>query len=216
VPLAIRWGRRIAGGRTVDDFINVRDFAPTFLEAAGLPPAGTMTGRSFLDVLQSRKSGVVDASRNLMLIGKERHDLGRPHDWGYPARAIRTKEFLYIRNYEPDRWPAGDPETGYRNVDDSPTKTFLISSFDKFYNMSFGKRPAEELYRVSTDPDCVHNLATDLKYASGKRELREKMEELLRSEGDPRMLGRADFFDTIQYTGPRKHAYDTWLRNHQQ
>ncbi|MCC6363978.1 MAG: sulfatase [Bryobacterales bacterium] len=216
VPLAIRWGKRIAAGRAVDDFINVRDFAPTFLAAAGLPPAGTMTGRSFLDVLASRKSGVVDASRNVMLIGKERHDLGRPHDWGYPVRAIRTKEFLYVRNYEPDRWPAGDPETGYRNVDDSPTKTFLISGFDSYYNMSFGKRPAEELYRVSTDPDCVHNLATDLKYASGKRQLREKMEELLRSEGDPRMLGRADFFDTIQYTGPRKHAYDTWLRNHRQ
>jgi hypothetical protein len=151
-----------------------------------------------------------------MLIGKERHDLGRPHDWGYPVRAIRTKEFLYVRNYEPDRWPAGDPETGYRNVDDSPTKTLLISGFDKYYNMSFGKRPAEELYRIATDPDCVHNLAPDLQYATDKRKLREKMEELLRSEGDPRMLGRADFFDTIQYTGPRKHSYDNWLRNHQQ
>ena len=57
LPLAIRWGG-IKGGRVVDDFINVRDFAPTFLELAGREPHANMTGKSFLDVLQSGKSGV--------------------------------------------------------------------------------------------------------------------------------------------------------------
>ena len=120
-----------------------------------------------------------------------------------------------MRNYEPDRWPAGDPETGYRNVDDGPTKEFLLSGFDEYYKMSFGTRPAEALYLVKTDPDCINNVATDLKYAQTKRQLLEKMEETLRGEGDPRMLGRADFFDTIEYTGPRKHSYDNWLKNRQ-
>ena len=212
IPLAVRWGKHIAGGRVIEDFINTRDYAPTFLELAGLPPAGTMTGKSFLDVLKSGRSGRVDPARNLMLIAKERHDLGRPNDWGYPVRAIRTPEFLYVRNYEPERWPAGNPETGYRNCDDGPTKDFLLSGFDQYYRMSFGKRPAEELYLISQDPECMKNLATDLKYAQAKRQLRERMEEYLRGEGDPRMLGRADFFDTIQYTGPRKHAYDEWLK----
>ena len=64
-----------------------------------------MTGRSFLDVLKSGKSGMVDATRNVMLVGKERHDLGRPHDAGYPVRAIRTLQYLYVRNYEPDAGP---------------------------------------------------------------------------------------------------------------
>ena len=213
IPLAIRWGNGFKGGRVIDDFINVRDFAPTFLELAGLERAPTMTGTSFLDILRSGKSGVVDPSRNVMLIGKERHDLGRPHDWGYPVRAIRTEKFLYVRNYEPDRWPAGNPETGYRNCDNSPTKSFLLSKFDKYYRMSFGKRPAEELYLVGEDPDNLHNLAYDQRYAQTKRELRERMEEMLRGEGDPRMLGRAEVFETIDYTGSRKHAYDTWLRN---
>ena len=213
IPMAVRWGKNIQPGRVIDDFINTRDFAPTFMELAGREPAGTMTGRSILDVLKSGKSGTVDASRNLMLVGKERHDLGRPHDWGYPVRAIRTKDFLYVRNFEPDRWPAGDPETGYRNVDASPTKEFLLSGFDEYYRMSFGKRPMEELYVIPTDPECIKNLAKDPKHAQTKRQLREKMEELLRGEGDPRMLGHADFFDTIEYTGSRKHAYDTWLEN---
>jgi arylsulfatase A-like enzyme len=213
ITLAARWGAGMQGGRTVDDFINFRDLAPTFCEAAGVPAAPTMTGKSFLDVLKSGKSGIVDDSRDVMLIGKERHDLGRPNDAGYPVRAIRTRDFLYVRNYHPERWPAGDPETGYRNVDDGVTKRVLLSGFDEYYRLSFGKRPAEELYHVSEDPDCIKNLATDLQFAQVKREMLERMNRMLKEEGDPRALGQEEFFDTIQYTGPRKHAYDTWLKN---
>jgi arylsulfatase A-like enzyme len=213
IPLAIRWGRNIRGGRVVHDFINARDFAPTFLEIAGLQPARTMTGRSFTDLLRSERTGMIDPSRSVMLIGKERHDLGRPYDRGYPVRAIRTADYLYIRNYEPDRWPVGNPETGYRNCDDGPTKQLLLSSFDEHYRMSFGKRSAEELYAMKSDPECMKNVAVDLQYARVKRELREKMEHMLREEGDPRMTGNAAFFDAIDYHGSRKHAYDTWLRN---
>ncbi|MGH9630476.1 MAG: sulfatase family protein [Bryobacteraceae bacterium] len=213
LPLAVRWSKHFPGGRVVDDFINARDFAPTFMEAAGVDPGPTMTGKSFLDILKSGKSGRIDPERDVMLIGKERHDLGRPNDHGYPVRAIRTPGYLYVRNYEPDRWPAGNPETGYRNVDDSPTKQFLLEGFDKYYRMSFGKRPSEELYLIKTDPDCIHNVASDLKHAMVKRDLRERMEEMLRAEGDPRMLGNEEFFETIDYVGSRKHAYDTWLKN---
>jgi hypothetical protein len=139
--------------------------------------------------------------------------LGRPRDQGYPVRAIRTPEFLYVRNFEPDRWPAGDPETGYRNVDDGPTKRALLNGFDEYYRMSFGKRPPEELYDMKTDPECLKNLAADLKHANTKRQLRERMEQMLREEGDPRMTGNAQFFDTIQYTGPHTHSYDEWLKH---
>jgi N-sulfoglucosamine sulfohydrolase len=213
LPMAIRWGKHIAGGRVISDFINFRDFAPTFMEIAGLHPASSMTGRSFLDVLKSGKSGIVDSTRNVMLIGKERHDLGRPHDWGYPVRAIRTLQYLYVKNYEPDRWPAGNPETGYPNVDDGPTKTSVLSQQDKFYEMSFGKRPSEELYLIEKDPDCMQNLATDPQHAAIRNQLRERMEKMLKEEGDPRMLGNAAFFDTIKYTGPDGHSYDNYLKN---
>lgn len=213
IPLAVRWGSAMKGGRVVDDFINFRDLAPTFLEAAGLPRAATMTGKSFLDVLTSNRTGVVDASRDFMIVGKERHDLGRPNDWGYPVRAIRTREFLYVRNYEPDRWPVGNPETGYRNCDPSPTKDLLTSAFDEHYLMSFGKRPAEELYDLKADAECIRNLAWDLRFAATKRQLQQKMNDTLRAEGDPRALGRAEFFDTIQYTGPRRHSYEEWLKH---
>jgi N-sulfoglucosamine sulfohydrolase len=213
IPLAVRYGKHIQPGRLIDDIVNTRDFAPTFLELAGLKAPASMTGKSFLDVLKSGKSGIVDSSRDAMIIAKERHDVGRPNDAGYPVRAIRTHEWLYIRNYMPDVWPAGMPETGYRDVDDSPTKTFLLSRFDDYYKLNFGKRPPEELYRISSDPDCLQNLARNLDHALVMRELRSRMESTLRQEGDPRFNGNASFFDTIQYTGPRPHAYENFIRN---
>ncbi|MBM3760103.1 MAG: DUF229 domain-containing protein [Acidobacteria bacterium] len=213
IPLAIRYGKHIQPGRVIDDIINTRDFAPTFLELAGLKAPPSMTGKSFMDVLKSGKSGTVDASRDAMIIAKERHDIGRPNDAGYPVRAIRTKEFLYIRNYTPDVWPAGMPETGYRDVDDGPTKTFLLSRFDDYYKLNFGKRPAEELYVLATDPDCIKNEARNLDYAMIMRGLRDRMEKTLREEGDPRFNGNASFFDTIQYTGPKNHSFDNWIKN---
>ena len=140
----------------------MRDFAPTFLEAAGVDsPRNRCPGAVFWTCSRASKSGRVDAARDRVLLGKERHDLGRPFDQGYPVRAIRTPEFLYVLNYEPDRWPVGNPETGYRDCDDGPTKTCITSRFDEYYRLCFGKRPREELYRITDDPDCVKNLATD-------------------------------------------------------
>lgn len=214
LPLAVRWGAKAPPGRVVDAFVNVRDFAPTFLQAAGLPVPATVTGHSFLGLITGAPPSPNDPPRDRMLVGKERHDLGRPLDVGYPVRAIRSPEFLYVHNYEPDRWPAGNPETSYPNVDNSPTKTLITSRFDQFYRLCFGKRPREELYRVADDPACVNNLASDPKHRAIKEQLRDEMESLLRDEGDPRMLGLGWIFDTYEYIGDRAHSYDAWLKNH--
>ncbi|HEX3871145.1 MAG TPA: sulfatase [Pirellulales bacterium] len=213
LPLAMRWGKGIKPGRKIDDFINVRDFAPTYLELAGLKPHAQMSGRSLVNVLRSKKSGTIEADRNVMIAGKERHDIGRPHDWGYPVRAIRTPEFLYIHNYFPDRWPACDPETDYGNCDPSPTKDLLKAMGGYYYDISFGKRPADALYRMPDDQECIYNLATDPFYASKMHELREQMLATLRDEKDPRALGNGRIFDTYQYLGSRKKGYETWLNS---
>ena len=212
IPLAIRWGRRIKPGRVVSDFINVRDFAPTFLAAASLEVPPSMSGHGFLGVLASDQSGQVDPTRNRMVIGKERHDLGRPDDQGYPIRAIRTPDYLYIRNYEPDRWPVGNPETGYGNCDNGPTKTLLSSQFNESYRLCFGKRPAEELYQVKIDPDCMKNLATDPALQELKQSLRTEMEASLRQDKDPRMFGRGAIFESYPFLGGKTRSYESWLK----
>ncbi|NNJ24932.1 sulfatase family protein [Alienimonas chondri] len=216
VPLAVM-GPGVAAGdgladgpRTVDDFINVRDFAPTFLELANLPRPESFTGQSMLDLLTASEGGKLREGPDEMLVGKERHDVGRPDDVGYPVRAIRTPEYLYIRNFTPERWPAGNPETGYRNVDDSPTKSALTKQFNNYYALSFGKRPAEELYQLPLDRDNMRNLAEDAAHRGAKTRLRNRMYELLEAEGDPRMTGRAWVFDDYRYTGRATHGWEAF------
>lgn len=210
LPLAMRWGKEIKPGRVVDDFINVRDFAPTFLELAGLKSHEQITGKSLVNIIKSEKSGFVE-NRDFMLVGKERHDLGRPNDWGYPVRAIRTKDFLYVHNYHPERWPACDPETDFGNCDPSPTKELLKALGGTYFEMSFGKRPADELYRLSDDPYGIRNLANDPSFAGVMSDLKEKLFTQLKEEKDPRALGNGAIFDTYKYVSSRKKGYDTWL-----
>ncbi len=211
LPLAMRWGRGIKPGRVVEDFINVRDFAPTYLELAGVAPHPQITGRSLAAILRSSQSGWIE-NRAEMLIGKERHDLGRPHDLGYPVRALQTKDFLYVHNFHPDRWPVGNPETDFGNCDPGPTKEFLKTIGGDYYELSFGKRGPDELYDLRTDPEGVNNLAHDLAYAGTLETMRARMMKLLTEDQDPRALGQAAIFDTYRYTGPRGKDYDTWLK----
>lgn len=211
LPLAMRWGEVIKPGRVIEDFINVRDLAPTYLELAGLPVHSQMTGKSLVNILRSDKSGWVE-NRDVMLVGKERHDIGRPNDLGYPVRAIRTKEFLYVHNFHPERWPACNPETDFGNCDPSPTKEVIKALGGHFFELSFGKRLPDELYRLKDDPECVRNLANDLAHKEVVDELRQRMLQMLRAEADPRALGNGAIFDTYKYVGGRQKGYETWLK----
>ncbi len=161
-------------------------------------------GRSLTEIFQSTADGVVCADRDHVLIGKERHDIGRPHDWGYPIRGIVKGHFLYLRNFEPTRWPAGNPETGYLNTDGSPTKTQILNmrragSDPKFWTSAFGKRPEEQMFNVVDDPECMNDLAGDPKYLKLKEAMKKQMVAELREQKDPRMFGRGHIFDEYEY-----------------
>ena len=188
VPLAIRWPRIVEAGRQVADFVSLADLAPTFLEAAGLPVPEEMTGRSLIPVLAAAGSGRIDPARDHVLTGRERHTQAQeaPSLAGYPMRAIRTAEWLYIRNLEPDRWPSGCPEGStqgwpFADCDAGPTKQFLIDQHDDptlrhFHDLAFAKRPAEELYDLAADPGQLRNLAVDPAHAAVKADLARRLE----------------------------------------
>ncbi len=222
LPLAIMWKDGIRNpGRVVDDFVNFIDFAPTFLELADIPEAASgmqpIQGRSLTDIFLSRQAGVVNPDRDHVLIGKERHDVGRPHDWGYPIRGIIKGGYLYIRNFEPTRWPAGNPETGYLNCDGSPTKTVCLEARQnpdtrKYWEWNFGKRPAEELYHIAEDPECLTNLATGEEYQELKQALQDQLVAELTDQGDPRMFGEGHVFDEYLYADTRtRHFYERYM-----
>ena len=220
LPLAIMWADGIpAPGRAVDDFVSFIDLAPTMMEAAGvdwersgMQPA---TGRSLMNILLSSASGRVDSTRDHVLIGKERHDVGRPNDAGYPIRGIVTDDLLYLRNYETDRWPACNPETGYLATDASPTKTEVLnlrrSGDATFWQLSFGKRPGEELYDLNNDPACIRNLAEDPAFADAKSKLQEQLETELKEQDDPRMFGNGDIFDAYPNATQWAGHYEKFL-----
>ena len=221
LPLAAMWKRGIRHpGRQVDDYVCFIDLAPTFLELAGIDPeqAGMqpITGRSLTEIFQSTRSGRCIAQRDHVLIGKERHDVGRPHDIGYPIRGIVKGGFLYLHNFEPDRWPAGDPVTGYLNTDGSPTKTECLQArhapeTKRYWDWSFGKRPVEELYDIRKDPDCLDNLATQAAFGQRKAALKEQLFNELRAQGDPRMSGRGHIFDQYPYAdGKTSQFYERY------
>jgi len=225
-------GPGVQGGRVVDDFINLMDLAPTFLEAGNVKPPEVMTGRSFWNVLQSDRAGQVDPDRSWVITGRERHvAAAREGNLPYPHRALRTRDFLYIRNFAPDRWPMGTPRfTGradlpsqellekntfvaFADLDASPTKAWLVRQFglDEWkwhYNYAFGKRPGEELYDLANDPDQTTNLADNPEYASQKRRLSRQLIDTLTQAGDPRVIGDGRTFDRPPYSDlpgkPRK------------
>jgi N-sulfoglucosamine sulfohydrolase len=209
IPLTIMWKNGInSPGRIVNDYVNMTDLAPTFLEAAGIAPKKSgmrpMQGKSLFNIFNSTKSGQIDLTRNFQLVGQERHDYGRPKDVGYPVRGMHKNGFLYLKNYEPDRWPACNPETGYLNCDGGATKTMLLNNrrkgIDKYYwQLSFGKRPNEEMYDLTKDPDCVHNLAQRPTYQSIKKDMQKEMEAKLLAQGDLRMQGFGHLYE--QYPG---------------
>jgi len=223
VPLAIRWPERLAAGVEVDAFVSLTDLAPTFLEAAGLPRPAAMTGRSLIALIEAGndeaavETAVAVDGRDFVLTGKERHVPAQeaPEVGGYPSRAIRTHDFLYIRNFRPDRWPNGTPNheqaaypgAWYADTDNGPTKTYMIENRDRdaehrrLYDLSFAKRPAVELYDLRSDPDQQVNVADDPEYAATRDELGERLMERLRETGDPRATGGGDVFDAYEYLG---------------
>lgn len=207
VPLVIRWGDRAPGGRVVNDLIGFVDIMPTILEAAGVrppPSAPPIAGRSFLQLLTSTNCGWVDPSRTEVWAARERHSSARHGNLSYPMRALRTPEFLYIRNFRPQRWPAGDPvvlqddgtpagpHSGYKDIDESPTLAAMIeragdSEEGRFLKWAVARRPAEELYDIRVDPDCLWNLAGNPDYQRVLDQLARRLETYLRETGDPRL-----------------------------
>jgi len=210
VPLAIRWGAKAQGGRRVDDLVSLCDLAPTLLAAAGIEAPDQMTGRSLLPLLESNTSGQADAARDHVLTGVERHVFATP------ARAIRTADHLYIRNFNPNtwetgqgdgpvpiydfsrrHWPSGAEAFSY-NVDPSPTKQFMLlnpehAAVTPVYDLAFGRRPEEELYDLSVDPEQVNNVANNPAYGDAKQALAARLEAELKASADPRILLTSDW-----------------------
>lgn len=210
VPLAIRWPKGIRNsGRSVESFVNLSDLAPTFLQAVGLEPPEMMVAHSLLAIFADDAGGNRDAA----YIAMERHDGCRAGGKGYPCRAIRTKDYLYIYNFEPTRWPSGSPDPSvcarsipFGEIDSSPTKTYMMDHRNEhgvaeLAELAFGMRSAEELYDLKKDPYQLENLAGSTNYNAIQNTLRGNLFDHLAETRDPRIIGGKVDWDYYPYYG---------------
>ena len=205
------------GGRVVDDIVRLPDLAPTFMEVGGVKPPDGLYGKTLLPLLMSDQSGQIDPERTWAITGRERHvATAREGNLPYPMRSLHTKDFVYIKNFAPDRWPLGVPgavtdasepsqkelenntHIAYADMDASPTKAWMVqhrndSQWKWLYDFAFGKRPAEELYDLKKDPDMVINLAGEEGYAKKKAELADQLMAKLKEANDPRVSDDVPF-----------------------
>jgi len=232
VPLAIRYPKKFKAGRIIDDRIGFVDFAPTLLEltATELKTMMPISGKSFRNILESDQEGTVDKTRNYSFVGRERHSSSRYQNLGYPQRAVFSEEYALIWNMKPERWPAGAPQkydskdttallpmygldeggtyitdAAFTDVDDCPTKTYLIENMEtdsivRYFDYSYGKRPEFELYDIKQDPYCLNNLSGVSELQTIELNLKKTLLEELRKSKDPRIVG------------PDKEIFDSYKR----
>lgn len=197
VPLAIYWFGKIKEGEVCDEIVSLVDLAPFVLKAAGIQRDEQKKGGSF---------SFPEEENSIAVAGRERHSSARYNNEGYPIRALRTERFLYIRNYTPDRWPAGDPcsidgngnltpmHSAYFDIDGNCRSwEFIVANRDTFDIYPFFlkatvKRPYEELYDIKSDKGCLHNLVGNNLYQDDLLWLRSKMDSILKQTQDLRFI----------------------------
>ncbi|MGQ8337771.1 sulfatase family protein [Sunxiuqinia sp. A32] len=232
VPFAVRFPKEFPGNRIVSNPISFVDLAPTILELTNTEKKDMLpiSGKSLLEILKSKKQGIVNPNRKYVLAGRERHSSSRYKNWGYPQRLIRSKDFLLVWNLNPERWPAGapqaiipetngvlaplygidesgkhHPEWAFTDIDASPTKSCIIENWNNneisyFFNLALAKRPEFELFDINRDPFCLNNLSGKPEFIAIENKLKSSLQSELEKTGDPRIVG------------PDKEIFDSYIR----
>lgn len=177
VPLLIRWPARIPAGQVIDDLVSLIDLAPTCLALTGTPANGRLHGRSLWPLEKAAASAPdhLIASRD------------RCGDADDRIRAVRTKRFKYLRNYQPSipyTHQSSYKEMGYPMLP-LMREAFRNGQLNSIQAAFFSSdRPAEELYDLDSDPWETQNLATDPAHAQTLSDLRAKLDAWITQTGD--------------------------------
>ena len=240
VPLAMRWGKNISKGLEIESPVSLVDLAPTIFEATQVEPklSYTLSGNSLMGMM--KKGFTESIPPSFAFSGRERHSSSRFHSLGYPQRALRTPDFLYIYNFRPERWPSGAPQkygkgnypddveihqkqlgpmhSAYHDIDACPTMDFMVENrkgdFGKYLEWAVNIRPEAELFSISDDPGCLENLAENPRYKTVKDSLHQVLQTYLTETGEPRMNGTGDVWETYpRYSRLRAFPAPTWTIN---
>lgn len=180
VPFVAVWPGVIRPESKSEALVSLIDLLPTLVEAAGGAAPDDIDGKSFLEVLQGRR-------------GEHRERIFTTHSGdgrmnAYPMRSVRTRDWKYIRNLQPDaRYSThidlGKPVDGSEYwqswVEAGRTDPAAAAVVNRYHS-----RPAEELYDLRADPFEQHNLAVAPEHANVLSRLRRQLDDWMRAQGD--------------------------------
>jgi arylsulfatase A-like enzyme len=169
--LIIRGPKGFRGGKVFSELMSNIDLLPTVLEAAGLPIAENVQGRSFLPLVQGRPY-----ERRAEIFAEKTY-----HVRYDPMRCIRTEKFKYIRN-----WKLDEPlEMG---------DWYEIKREGKNLADYFAKsHPPDELFDLEKDPYELKNVAELPEYQPKREELRGRLMRFLEETEDPLLEGKPPY-----------------------
>lgn len=189
IPLIIKWPDKSDAGKVDDRLISSIDFGPTVLSLAGIPVPAHMQGIPFLGAQQGEPRDAVFAARDRV---DESYDM---------IRSVRTRDYLYIRNYYPNEpFPIWVP---YLSSMPIFQEMLRLDAEDKLTGpqkawMSYS-RPPEELYDVKADPFQINNRVNDPKLKPVLDDLRKRHNQWTLETGD---LGHMNENEMIEQMWP--------------
>lgn len=144
--------KQLGAGDETDRLVSFVDFGPTVLSLAEVKIPDYMQGEPFLGKAETKPREYVFGHRDRV---DEVIDM---------SRSVRSKRYLYIRNYmpqygwnQPSAWPdQGEIRHEFYRLADRNKMT------DAQWQFAGPTRPVEELYDCEKDPLNVHNLISDL------------------------------------------------------
>jgi len=174
VPLIIKWPGKIEPGTVTDQLVSFIDFAPTVLSLAGIEKPDYIQGRIFLGAHREDPRDYIYAARDRC-------------DEGFDMiRAVRDKQYKYIRNYHPEIL-----YTQPLNYTDKSTAMQVMRELNLNGELKGAEKlwwepvkPAEELYDVLNDPHEIGNLAEQDEYTEVLIKMLSALENWREETGD--------------------------------
>lgn len=183
IACMFRWPGGLPAGQVRGEPVSNLSFRATLAEAAGIMPVDSPQGGSiWLNLLDgnSEVDSPIFLERNFHgeKPWRSEKDYVDTYD---PVRAVRTKDFLYIRNYKPlVKPPAPLPNHDAGIVNDSQSWKEWHSSWP----LPEGVRPEEELYDLNRDPEELCNVANDPSYSDILRACQSSLQEWMQQTRD--------------------------------
>lgn len=181
VPMIIHWPESfrpssIRNGSIDSQLLSFVDIAPSILAMANISVPAYIQGKARIPnnhVASSKTSNINIAQREYIYASKDRLD-----EFPFKERAVRNKQFKYIKNYLPNK--PGATHLGYRDqmvLMQDLWRQLEAGKMNKQQAIWFNDRPSEELYDIVKDPEEVNNLAYHSAYQAQLNTMRLALKE---------------------------------------